>query len=137
MILQKRILPIMHLVTSSCVLKKNMAVCQNNSNNCSKCRVDFMVYRSQTESLIWKFTHFFTTISSWFSLRTGKKAKFHISQWNQRFCEVEYKFLDLRFNKTFLIIQSLKFQRVHSSVHKLQIQPLKVFDSIVYQYKGT
>ena len=79
-------------------VKKNMAVCQNNSNNCSKCRADFMVYRSQTESLIWKFTHFFTTISSWFSLRTGKKAKFHISQWNQTFCEVEYEFLDLRFN---------------------------------------
>ena len=46
-------------------------------NNCSKCRAIFKVHRRQTESLIWKFTHFFTTISLWFSLWTGKKAKFH------------------------------------------------------------
>ena len=94
----------------------------------------YPVHRSQTESLIWKFTHFFTTISSWFFFAHWKKGQVSYVYHNGT------KYF-VRSNKIFysydLTKHPLKFQRVYSSVHELQMQPLKVFNSIVYQYKGT
>ena len=127
---------IMNPVTSNCVLKKIWQCAKIIRNNCSECRAIFKVHSHtqyiEAKQRAWsESSHTFSQLFRRdFLCAPEKRPSFiGISQWNQIFCEVEYSHD--------LTKHPLKFQRVYSSVHELQMQPLKVFNSIVYQYKGT